>query len=1109
MEALTAFLEERDIRWAELVGGLLMVGASVALVISLREQLAAVPLLKFSVFVMYSSAVFGAGLFAHYRWKLESTSRALLVIATLLVPLNFLAMASLSKDNWTLVNVAWEAVSLGLFVYLVGLAAGVLAPRARWLQVGAVVGNSALVLVLARLSGVDSNAGMFLAAGALPVAMFAAPVGRFLYRTADREDLDPARAAELFSLVGTAAFAAAMALGLLVARAVEAEGIGAALDRSSVLFALAALPILAAGLTIVRGTSRDKSLGAYRTAGTMIALVGALVMFAALGMAWPQPLGVIAVGGFNVAALMLVAFRYRLPIAHAGAIACAALVYLTGYHVFVAHNLALIPGGDAGRQMLELATSAESGAALVGLFALLGLAAELLARRGLRPHAEQYVGGSAVVAVVSLLVVTIQGLASRGADAPIAVAVYGIYGVGSLLLNARFRKPLLTYLGLGFLTGATLWALWWRTEAVGPIWATILGAEALAMGVAAVLLHRGDCPDFRAAKVGLSPSETAPPRNQLIDAYRIPLLHVAEVVGPVALAIAVWTAWTDADLLRWIPTPVVTGIYLAALYLLLAWDYRSVWRTWAGSMVALIGLVHTLVFNYTGYLDLPWLDALLAHATLAVLAGVLLEAWTRRQPALGFVDDVRRVFVKPLGETALLSSALAVPVFALVSWQETISLAACLFWLGGIWLVIAWTHRWPAMLAAGQAVLALAVAVATTAWLQHRPWDPAAPVDLLDPRSLQAYGIGLGLLTLSWLGVRILLRRNPVAGQLLDPGWPSVDRIVGHAVVGLQLLVVGAHLLPGFWQELGATGVTPVPRGPAAVRFPMEAFGPTAWLLVAVLAAALLVALWNRWREQELVSGLLLAATMPCLVAARFAGHQATASALRWGLAVALAVLSAAVWHRARLLRWLRRAGAVIEVGARGPGISRAVLLATTAGPILLLTVVVALMQMAGISPHGPGGESFFFRIGPEMSYLVPLAAVMGCLVAFALREVSAGYAFSAGLVTKLTVTLAYLLGVVTSGRAIGTRDVVTLLQLLTITAAGWAIVWTIGRRWTDAWIEGPRPSSARALMNVQLGMAAAAGALVWVPAVLALVLYPPSWHDWTIAAGSPGWWAW
>ena len=45
------------------------------------------------------SSVFGVGLYAHHRWKLRSTSLGLLAIATLLVPLCFLGMAAVWKEN--------------------------------------------------------------------------------------------------------------------------------------------------------------------------------------------------------------------------------------------------------------------------------------------------------------------------------------------------------------------------------------------------------------------------------------------------------------------------------------------------------------------------------------------------------------------------------------------------------------------------------------------------------------------------------------------------------------------------------------------------------------------------------------------------------------------------------------------------------------------------------------------------------------------------------------------------------------------------------------------------------------------------------------------------
>ena len=95
-ELLAAFMEESNIRWGELIGGLLLVCSSVMMVVSLWRQLQQIPYIQSFIFLVVSAAVFGVGLYAHHRWKLAATSRGLLLIGMLLVPLNFVAMAVLS-----------------------------------------------------------------------------------------------------------------------------------------------------------------------------------------------------------------------------------------------------------------------------------------------------------------------------------------------------------------------------------------------------------------------------------------------------------------------------------------------------------------------------------------------------------------------------------------------------------------------------------------------------------------------------------------------------------------------------------------------------------------------------------------------------------------------------------------------------------------------------------------------------------------------------------------------------------------------------------------------------------------------------------------------------
>ena len=115
---------------------------------------------------------------------------------------------------------------------------------------------------------------------------------------------------------------------------------------------------------------------------TLVALAG---MLAAVGLAWPHPRWIIAVGVFDMLARGWAAFRWRMPILHVGAIAFAALAYLTAFHL-VAGDLKMPADEVTSMNMLRLTLSGRSGTVLGGLF-LPALAAisEWLAQSRLSP----------------------------------------------------------------------------------------------------------------------------------------------------------------------------------------------------------------------------------------------------------------------------------------------------------------------------------------------------------------------------------------------------------------------------------------------------------------------------------------------------------------------------------------------------------------------------------------------------------------------------------------------------------------------------------------------------------------------------------------------------
>jgi len=244
---------------------------------------------------------------------------------------------------------------------------------------------------------------------------------------------------------------------------------------------------------------------------------------------------------------------------------------------------------------------------------------------------------------------------------------------------------------------------------------------------------------------------------------------------------------------------------------------------------------------------------------------------------------------------------------ALDVWQSTAAMGGCLFWLAAIWVLLAWIQRKEALFIAGQAVFIAATLLATLSWLEWRQWITNFPGDLSSPMNLQVFGIGLALLSLAWMAVRIASRRIK----------NGIDKITTYVVATGQLILTGGFLAYGCGQELFTSG-----GGTSPVQ--ISAFGGCAWTLLGVLTLVVIAALWERWGHAELEMCLLLAVSVPVLIADRFAGDLAVASAARWALAIGFVACSSAVWAR----KWLKvlcyRLHAQLEIPEHGPGQSAA-----------------------------------------------------------------------------------------------------------------------------------------------------------------------------------------
>jgi hypothetical protein len=1225
-ELLAAFMEQRNILWGEVVGGLLIVGCSIALVISLWQTLEENPLYQAAIFVSVTAGLFGAGLYTLSHWKLESTSRGLLVIATLLVPLNLLAMTTGRVQGGDgLLALAMELVALLIFGGLLSLAGKVLVPEGRWRFAGTVLAVAAWQLLVVRLLAAPAAAAAFLLLGLVPVVGHCLSTGSVLATTTRRGSLQPRQASALYGLLGMTTFALGVTLGQLIFRRVDLGGrLAEALAAGAPLIALAGWPLVVGGILIrqglpdgrpVEGATEAGQAGGLRTAGTATTLLGILILTAAVVLAWPQPVPVLVVCALNVVVLAYVAFRHALPAAHAAVIVSLTLGYLAAFDLLTGEL------GTAGVLGPDLAVTAASGRALVGLALGMALIAEGLSWSRFAGHGVLYAAGAGAVAVLSLFGVTFPSEGAWALREPVpAVIVYAVYGAASLAVNLRQRRPILTSLGLALLAAATLWALWAAWPQQVPRWGAVLAGEALVMCLLAVALGH----PIRDLRSHPGAAESVTPTRSLAAAFAEPLARSAEAVALLALAAGVWggiailacsaeavitgvcltglfvllavreqrrlqaslagclltvtavvfAAWAGtvggaapltpwlavaaaaaatlmaavavgigrprpgdseapAEAARWSlailgsawlktaavasvlalvlvglslpagPSPLHTysGGLLTVTALLLAWGYQSVALSWLGAALALAGITHA--FYRATDLDFPahLLDyALLTHATALLLAGLGLRL------AFSGREQVARLYTDPFRLAGLISSFAALP-FLLWPNQEPPALPTLgLFWLSVVWLTVGWLRRWPELFTAFQAVLTLAVLFAGLTWLARQDWFIAyGSGDLArfwDPRSWHAYGLGLALLSLGWVAVRIAGRAHPTAQALLEPGWPGVDRLVLIGLVLGQTVLAVLAVAPALALELfGPPAVDGASAWPAAVRG--YALNAGAWLLLGLLAATLLVALWERWAAAAMLGLVFVAFTVPVLWAGALEGRQATGVALRWGLGGELLVLAAAMWGRRGLQELSARFGWPIIAPFNLTRAGRALLDVFLAAPVILLTILTA---MAHWGEEFPLGSRYWLLAAGG-----PLLWVCLAWVGHALRERSAGYAFAAGLVANFAVTGGYALAFVHSHlpleRVPWDQLDPQLVELAALTAALWAVGWTAVRSRLLAPASPTAPAPAPWLLHVQTGMAGIGAAWLIGAALLLLLALHPQAPTWTRETGSVlGW---
>ena len=954
-EVLNAFMEESNIRWGEIIGGLLIIGCSTALVVSLWSQISQIPVLKFLIFTTVTAVLFGIGMYTDHRWKLPTTSRGILTIGTLLVPLNFLAIAAVSSSESSgALVLASELLAPAIFLCLVYFAGRVITPGCSHLLAAGVLGSSVGQLLVRHFATTDSAPLMLVSLGAFPVLCYVIAVGLALRFVLHDGKVDRTEVSTAFTILGTMSFAALLPFGLLL---YKTGPFWMSIIYLAPVVTLWGLPLLATG-TVLWRRIQDKELVASRTTGTALGLLGLMIALTGMILAWPNPASIIPAAIINFAILTILAIVLEIPAAHFFAAGCFGMAYLVLFHVLAGHisweNLRVT-------SLVNTCLDITSGQALIGAFGIFVVVSDWLQRRSRRNESYAYLTSACLVAVVSLSMIVV----------------------------------------------------------FGPV----LGNELQSISLAFLIYSIG----------------------------------------------ALWIAWQRR---------------LAAF-------------TWVASSLTLLSIASLFAWNMN--YSFPWQTGFLAFASLSAVAAI---ASSKRA-------DLKSIS-EPLNYASIICLILAVlSLFQTNPWQVTSMQAERVFWMAAICLVAVWLNRRQLLFTAFQVALTAGAILTVKATLQQYEWYTYLPHAFMHPSALQIQGTVLALLSLVWIGVRVIVRKrstvvlgpqvsSPASSQhapevvtsspeasgprsqlgdfwkLLDTRY-SIDRVIPWVLLGGFVILAIYGAASGVDQEFALRGSQSLDWNIAG--FPhSEAFALGSWIVLGLLIIIMLANAWERRQRFYLLGAVVAICSAIPLLAGRFESQLATATAWRFLAAIFFALGSVLMWFRKQLRSQLTSFGAPrLDVDEERFITFRVLLISLTVLPLLSLTIYPALRALF-LSPVQVPTSGVFALLSTDISYALPLIIVALVLIGYSIRERAPLFSFYAGLLFNMTVTLAYLLSVVSSNAALDSVALVRLTQLNVITFGVYGLFWLALR---NHWFEPLKARAKQAEMLLKLQMWLALGLML------------------------------
>ncbi len=983
-----AFMEEKNIRWGELVGGLLIVSGSVALVVSFWSAIAQRPLLKFGVLNGVTASLFGLGFYAARRWRLPTTSQGILITSILLVPLNLLAIAAFVSETAEVapIALAGEVISVALFTAFVYFAARIVTPD--WplaVTIGVLI-PAASQLLVRRFVHLETPLGPLYGFSLVTLAAFCGSQVGGLRELMGSDAIDERRGNELLKRLGLAMFAMLVSLGLILAkseRAVET------LEWMTPLSILLALPLLLHGSLL--GFRPGAVAMGQRLVGSGLCVAAALVLLGAVAVGWPQPVLLTSLCLVGFATLTAIAWWLHIGEAHALAAGFLTVGLLVSTLVLTDRVGWTV---EDSASLVTAMVSAFSGRILTGLAVIGGAVAGGMGWRRLWSVGRFYAIVSIVNAVAGLALVCWFGFGRAGDPEHVTeiLACYSALALAGAIWRGNWQAAAVG----GLLSlGALVQFLMFGDHA----W-TVAQPIVLALLINALLMI--SLGGWRAVRGAL-------PDEPLQQSF---ILWATAASLTAAFLILVQFGALNRPIVSW------HGLIISLVWFALAWmQGQSGWFTAAQTalVASLVLMAHQRLSSEAWYAEMrfAWL-----HPWSIQRAGLVLSVY-------GLVGMATRFCLQQRGRNELvdLRTGIERKLKALLDGQvidvDRAALAIAL--VGALGLSIYAVVPGAAQELTLRATAERVVPAAESFWWEGLPHQPA-----------QGAGswILVGVLSLAYFGS---------ARTDSSRGW-MIGLLVTASTVPL--------LLAARWES--EVAVASAIRWASALMFLLSS--SVLWARARLRRGLRSVGwAWRRLPASQRLTPfafVLASASLPLLLMLIFVTGNAIRWAtpspdewalLRWTSVVALigcvALLVALLVNQPlgeQTRRTVRQAAASFCVLAVSPWVA-----------------VTLFVVGAALSAHpivGPDPGAWFVRIGLAASYTIPLALVGATLVGHALSYRSDGIAFAAGLLFNVSATAAYLLtlrvGKLENGHWL------RLGQLNSSVASIYGLGWLIGAEW-------------------------------------------------------------